>query len=42
MERMQEEHGIGAAGHSDTDALTGFEHAVSRDEFRYVIEHSSA
>jgi hypothetical protein len=42
MERMQQENGIAAAGDSDTDTLPAFEHAVSRDEFRYALEHSSA
>jgi hypothetical protein len=44
---MQQEHGIGAARHSHAYPLAGFghrwvEHAMSRDEFGYAVEHSSA
>ena len=39
-QRVQQEDGIGAARHSDADALSSFEHAVQCDEFGDAIQHS--
>ena len=37
---MQQEHRIGAARHSHAHPLPGLEHAMSRNEFGYAVEHS--
>jgi hypothetical protein len=39
---MQQEHGIRAARDGHAHALPGYEHAISRDEFGYAVQHSSA
>src|SRR5579862_9631470 len=40
-QRMQQEHRIRTTGHGDAHGLSGFEHAMPRDEFGYAIQHSA-